>query len=289
MTRINHRIFGKTLAALATATALTLPGIAAAEINLTFGTYAADKPTATITKIRPFLTYLGRELSRILDEEVTISIQVASDYDLGIQNLVKGDVDFARFGPASYVTAKTQEDGIEIIAMESKKGKRTFYGIIAVHEDSDIQTVADLAGRSFAFGNELSTIGRYLSQSLLLDAGINADAVKNYAYLGRHDRVGTAVGKGDYDAGALKESTYKKLVAENVPLRVLSRFDNVTKPWIARAGLDPRIMAAMEQVFLGEINTEVLNTISKSGFLHGTDAHYDVIRQAMVRSRQFGG
>ena len=37
-----------------------------ADINLTFGTYAAVKPTATAHKFMPFLDYLAQEMAPIL-------------------------------------------------------------------------------------------------------------------------------------------------------------------------------------------------------------------------------
>ncbi|GLQ33946.1 hypothetical protein GCM10007939_02290 [Amylibacter marinus] len=261
--------------------------MAAAEIQLTFGTYTADKPTQTVQKFKPFLDYLSEKLSDQLQEPVKIKMQISGKYEQGIDELVNGTVDFSRFGPASYVSAKDRNTDIEIIAMESQNGKKTFKGIIAVHEDSDIQTLADLADRSFAFGDPLSTIGRYLAQSELIEAGIFEADLSDHAFLGRHDRVGTAVGKKDYDAGALKSSTFKKLQDKNVPIRKLVDFDNVTKPWIVRSDMDPRIVEAMRVVMLSATDKDVLKTVSKSGFIEGSDADYDDIRSAIAKSATF--
>jgi len=106
--------------------------------------------------------------------------------------------------------AKRANNGLRIIAVEKKNNSKVFYGIIAVHADSDIENVSQLAGRSFAFGDEGSTIGRFLSQLYLEKNGIHAGDLSKYEYLGRHDRVGTAVGARDFDAGALNEKTFKK-------------------------------------------------------------------------------
>jgi phosphate/phosphite/phosphonate ABC transporter binding protein len=266
-----------------------MPVGALAEIRLIFGTYAADKPTETVRAMKPFLNYLGQELSKRFSQDVMITTQIAVDYDKGIADLVNGEVDFARFGPASYVTAKDINAGIQILAMEAVNGQKTFKGIITVRQDSDIQDLADLRGRTFAFGNRLSTIGRYLAQKQLLDVGIDAGSLRSFDFLGRHDRVGTAVGKGDFDAGALKSSTFKKLLAKNVPLRAISSFDNVTKPWISRAGLDADMILALREVLLQVSDPQVLKSIKKSGFLPGDDTDYDVIREAILQSRAFGG
>ncbi len=260
---------------------------AIAQINLTFGTYAADKPTATARKFIPFLDYLAKEMSLALDEPVTIKIRIASQYSYGISDLTEGRVDFARFGPASYVTAKKQNPDIQIIAMETKNGKKTFKGIVAVNSDSNIKTLSDLKGYSFAFGDKLSTIGRYLAQAQLLEAGITGDDLKMFSYLGRHDKVGAAVGNKDFDAGALKESTYKKMRAANTPIKAIFSFDNVTKPWIARAGLSPRIYTALKITMLKASDPNALKNISKSGFISGDDSDFDIIRSAMTRSEQF--
>ncbi len=262
-------------------------GSARAEIELVFGTYADDKPSATVRQYRPFLTFLERRMEDLLGEEVTIRLAISKDYDASINDLATGRVDFARFGPASYVHAMERNSEIKIIAMESKNGKKRFQGVIAVHRDSDIQSVKDLVGLSFAFGDELSTIGRYLSQAYLLDEGVHGSDLHGFEYLGRHDLVGEAVGAGKFSAGALKESTFKELVAKGVPIRALVSFDNVTKPWLARSGLDPKVFDAMQQIMLSSQNEEMVKRVSKNGFLAGGDEDYDFIRRAMKRSQDF--
>ncbi len=263
------------------------PNDAGAGITLTFGTYAADKPTETVRKYRPFLTFLADRMSERLGEKVTIKLTIAKEYAEGIRQLAEGEVDFARFGPASYVVVKELNPDIRIVAMESKKGQKRFKGVIVVHRDSPIQSLEELSGLTFAFGDELSTIGRYLAQAQLLDVGISGEDLHSFAYLGRHDLVGEAVGAGKYAAGALKESTYKKLVAKGVPIRALSSFDNVTKPWLASADLDPRVLQAMQEVMLSVQNEEIVRRVSKNGFLASEDSDYDLIREAIEQSQSF--
>ena len=260
---------------------------ASAQVELTFGAYADDKPSETVRQYLPFLGFLESRLEQEINQPVSIRLDIAKGYDESIRDLAEGRVDFARFGPASYVHAMDQNPGIGIIAMESKKGKKRFKGVIAVHKDSDITQVEELAGRTFAFGDELSTIGRYLSQSYLLDHGISSQNLRGFSYLGRHDLVGESVGSGRFDAGALKESTFKSLISKGVPLRVLASFDNVTKPWLAASDMDPQIMDAMRRIMLASENEEIVKRVSKNGFLLGSDSDYDIIRRAMQRSKAF--
>ncbi len=260
---------------------------ARAAVDLKFGVYVSDKPTEMVRKFRPVLDALEASMSRDLGEPVRIRMRVAGDYETGIEDLVIGAVDFARFGPASYILAKARNPALRILAVESEKGTKVFYGIICVAEDSPIRTLEDLRGKSFAFGNQRSTIGRYLSQGLLVRHGITAKDLAFYDYLGRHDRVGTAVAHGRFDAGALKEGTFKKLVAKGAPIRAIASFPNVTKPWITRDGLAPKVFAALRAALLRMRDPAALKALKKDGFLVGGDDDYAVIREAMGSNARF--
>lgn len=257
------------------------------EISLDFGLYASDKPTVVVKQFRPILNYLEAALQKKLDEPIQIKIQVASSYEKGIQDLAEGRVDFSRFGPASYVEVKERNEKVRIIAIESQNGRKTFKGIICVHIDSKLLTIDDLRGKRFAFGDRLSTIGRYLSQQYLLKNGIRAPDLGSFDYLGRHDKVGYAVGLGQYDAGALKESTFLKLKKQGIPIKALAEFQNVTKPWIASSTLDEKIYVALQESLLELKNTAVINPLKMNGFVTGSADDYVTIRSAIQENDNF--
>ncbi len=257
------------------------------QIALNFGLYATDKPTVIVKNFRPIINYLEARLHEKLNDNVQINIQVASSYEKGIDVLAQGKVDFARFGPASYIEVKERNNKIRILAIESNNGSKRFKGIICVHAESHLATVQDLKGKSFAFGDQLSTIGRYLSQQYLADHGIRATDLSTYHYLGRHDKVGHAVGLGQYDAGALKENTFDKLKKQGVPIKALADFQNVTKPWIASSTLDTNIYMALQESLLELKNIEILKTLKMDGFVVGSDNDYEIIRKAILENNNF--
>ncbi|MFK5986728.1 MAG: PhnD/SsuA/transferrin family substrate-binding protein [Pseudomonadota bacterium] len=258
-----------------------------ADIVLNFGVYTSDKPTEMIKKFRPAMNYLQQKMTLATGEKVTIKIQVAKSYQQGLYDLVSGKVDFSRFGPASYILAKEQDNNISIIAIESKKGKKQFFGLICAASNSPINSIKDLNNKRFAFGNKRSTIGRYLAQTYLLNEGIKANNLKQYKYLGRHDKVAMAVANGQYDAGALKEGTYTKLVKKGVQLKVLAKFPNVTKPWIASSQLDKTLLQKLRTILLETTDKKVLKSLSKDGFLIGNDKDYQIIRESMADNFKF--
>ena len=256
-------------------------------LRLNFGVYSSNKPSAMVRVFKPALKELERRMGERLEREVDIRMQIARDYERGITDLTEGRVDFSRFGPASYIEARRANPDLSILAMENEKNSRVFYGIIAVASDSDIRSVDDLRGRSFAFGDEGSTIGRFLSQLYLEQHGIRAGNLSRYEYLGRHDKVGTAVAAGDFDAGALNEKTFKKLLEAGENLRELVRFPNVTKPWIARSGLDAEVFDALQASLLEIEDADALAGLKIDGFLSGSDADYNDIRRAIEDNATF--
>ena len=276
------------LIAVTLATACVMSTANAAEkLRLNFGVYSSNKPSAMVKLFRPVLKELESSMSAKLQREVDIRMQIAKNYDQGISDLVNGNVDFSHFGPASYVEAKRMNNDINILAVEQRDNSKVSYGIIAVHQDSDIEDISDLRGKSFAFGDPGSTIGRFLSQLELVQSGILGVDLSRYEYLGRHDKVGTAVGAKAFDAGALNEKTFKKLVEAGEPIRELVRFPNVSKPWISRSGLDEEVLKALRESLLSVSDPKVNAAMKIDGFLEGSDLDYAVIRRAMEDNDAF--
>lgn len=258
-----------------------------ADIQLSFGLYTSDKPTTLVKKFRPILNSLEKTMSESLNTKVTIKLSIAKTYEQGVFALTKGEVDFARLGPASFIQALQNNPNLSLLAMETKKGKKHFKGVICVHKDSNIKSVSELKGKRFAFGNKRSTIGRYLSQQHLMKHGIKAHNLASYDYLGRHDKVGYAVANKNFDAGALKKSTLKKLIKKGQPLKIIASFNNVTKPWVARENLDKNVKEKLQTALLKLKDKVILKALKKDGFITATLKDYAEIKNAMKTNKIF--
>lgn len=281
------RVTRLVLAGLLPLMAAAWPGAAQADLTLSFGVYSSDKPSAMVRQFRPILNTLENKLSDMRGETVKIRMHVAKSYQEGLNDLVTGKVDFSRFGPASYITAKESDNNIEILAIETNKGKKVFNGVIVVGARSGIKTIAELHGKAFAFGDEESTIGRYLAQLYLLRHNIRSADLGSYEYLGRHDAVGAAVGSGRFDGGALQESSYAKLVKDGVPIKAIAEFPNVTKPWIARGRLPAPIKADLRKALLAVTKDQGLHELNVDGFTDGSDEDFAFIRESMLNNYLF--
>lgn len=255
-------------------------------LSLTFGVYQTDKATVMYRMFTPVLEAIQDDMSRQIGRPVDIQLTIFKSYDDGIRALVEGHVDLVHFGPASYVTAKAKNPDIQLVAMEHEKGEKRFKGVIVVQKDSPIQTIEELRGKRFAFGDKNSTIGRYLVQAELVDHGVYAKDLASFKYLERHDQVAGAVELGDFEAGSVKSSTFKKY-ADKGTLRKLAEFENVTKPVVARAGFDPAVFSAVQTAFYGLKDESALKELKISGFMPTADAEYDFVREGMKKAAKF--
>ena len=236
-------------------------------------------------KFGPIMEYLEKDFAAA-KHPASFDLKIYPSYNAALDALVTGDCDFVRFGPASYIKAKERNPDIRLLVMEHKNKQKRFSGVFIVSQDSTISSIHDLKGKTFAFGDKLSTIGRYLSQAELVRAGIKASDLKSFSYLGRHDKVAMAVGVGNYDAGVVKINTFKKF-SEKQGLKEIGRFDNVTKPWVVRAGFNDELFILLQKSLLGLTDKVVLKKLKQHGFLKTTDNEYDFVRKGMALSTAF--
>ena len=114
--------------------------------TLIFGTYAFEKPTTTVRKLRPILDALEQKLELQLGHSIKIKMRVAKSYRAAIADLTAGRVDFGRYGQAAYIMAKAAQRDLKVISVEGDHKKKTFKSVIVVHQNSSIQSFADFDG-----------------------------------------------------------------------------------------------------------------------------------------------
>lgn len=253
-------------------------------VDIKFGIYTSDKASVMYKKFKPIINYLEND-AKNQNINLNISIKIYPTYESALEGIVKGDYDFARFGPASYILAKQRNSKIRLLVKEEQKGKNFFNGVFIVKKTSTIKSLIDLKNKSFAFGDYQSTVGRYLAQNEMLKVGLKAEDLSRFEYLGRHDKVALSVVNGNFDAGVVKESTYEKY--KDRGLVSVFEFPNVTKPWLVRAELDEKVYNILKNSLLKLKDKKVLKFIKKTGFLEVDDKDYTIIKKSMDNSSKF--
>jgi phosphonate transport system substrate-binding protein len=187
--------------------------------------------------------------------------------------------------------ARSQNRDITLLAREERNGEALFQGHIVVREKSPIQELADLQGRTFCFGAPTSTLGTVLPKKLLLDAGFTPREI-HVKYITGHDDVARAILGGKADAGCVKHGTYTDPDFRE-GLRSLQVVRNLTKPWVARSGLEPWIADTIREALLSldgksTAHRKALGAMTEgrdrlTGFTTTAPAEFDFIHEALER------
>ena len=129
---------------------------------------------------------------------------VATEY-AGVIEAMCADTPEAHMGSLAtfaYVLAN-ERCGVEAELVALRYGSPTYNGQIIAGADTGINSLADLAGKTFCRPDPLSTSGWIIPQLTMRAAGINPDTdLAEVVDAGSHDAVVAAVYNGDCDAGA---------------------------------------------------------------------------------------
>ncbi|MEJ7931191.1 putative selenate ABC transporter substrate-binding protein [Ramlibacter sp. AN1015] len=193
--------------ALATSLA-SLPIVGRAQAGTLRVTAIPDEsPTELARKAAPLMRYLEERLA------MPVRFTPVTDYAAAVEALVNGQVDLAWFGGFTFVQAHHRSGG-KVIPLVQRAEDESFRSVF-ITADAGIRSLADLKGRTLAFGSPSSTSGHLMPRSFLLAAGIDPDRdLRRVAFSGAHDATVAAVASGKVSAGALNASVWEKLLSE---------------------------------------------------------------------------
>lgn len=255
----------------------------------------ADKPTKLILAVHPYLPaneIINRytPLARYLESETghKIEIRIGKDYKEHTDHIGNDLVDIAFMGPASYVKMVNQYGKKPILARLEINGAPVFHGNIIVRDDSPIQTLDDLIGKSFAFGDPSSTMSYLVPLYMLNKSGIALQQLKLYEFLGSHNNVALGVLTGDYDAGAVKNEVFLKYKARG--LKSLKKTPELSEHlFITSSTMPPELITNLQQAMykLASLpqGKSILGSIKKhtSGLVPANNSDYDNLREILMR------
>ncbi len=131
------------------------------------------------------------------------------DYQTLLDCLLRGDVDIAWMPPM--LMAQAVRRGAGIVAVSARAGQLGYCGSIVVRDDSQLQVLRDLQGKSMAWVDKESASGHVFTKGLLeKEFGPVSEFLGRTSYHGSHRAVCDAVANGWTDAG----STYVVLDEE---------------------------------------------------------------------------
>lgn len=138
---------------------------------------------------------------------VPVRIFTPADYDGVIQGLLGGSLDMAWLGASGYAKLYLSDpDVVEPVMVKTNTdGSYGYYSVGFARADSGIESIEDLEGRQFAFGDPNSTSG-YLIPSIEIPSTYDVtmesgDFFGEVVFVGGHEQTIVAVANGSVDAG----------------------------------------------------------------------------------------
>lgn len=144
---------------------------------------------------RPLASYLAQKLGR------SVELRTVDTWEGLAKSLANGETDIALMGPWGYVLAN-HVAGAQVVSTIEYDGKPEYFAIIVTHPDSGIQTMADLKGKTFAFGDKGSTSGYLIPLHHFMTQGIDPEKYFSKVLYTKHQAIETLVAAGQLDAGA---------------------------------------------------------------------------------------
>ncbi len=185
------------LAVAAASAAMAAPAAWAQGMPLKFGVglFQPDREKNDAT-YRPLAQHLSARLGR------PVELRTVDSWEGLAKSLANGETDLALMGPWGYVLAN-HSAGAQVVSTILYEGKPEYFAIIVTHPDSGIKTLADLKGRSFAFGDKGSTSGWLIPTHHFMKLGITEPEKYFRRVLHtKHQAIETQVAAGQLDAGA---------------------------------------------------------------------------------------
>jgi phosphonate transport system substrate-binding protein len=234
----------------------------------------------------PLRDYLAKAMGEKVD------LIIPTNYNATVEGLGNDSLDFAYLGGLTYIKAHARYGVVPIVQRESD---REFHALFITHTGTQINTLQDLKGHSFAFGDINSTSGHLMPFDALQRAGINPDADLQFRYTGSHPATAKAVEAGVIDAGVLDESVHDAMLQSGQLDKTKVRVFFTTPPfvdyvWVARKQVDPAIRDKFADAFLAlkpGRDDQILAILRGEKFVRAEDAQYDMLRQVATALKLF--
>jgi len=241
--------------------------------------------------IIPHRSPLGNEqaygmLIEALEKETGFIFQWigSKTYDEVINKIGTKQADIGYIGAFGYVEAR-DNFGVRLIARTyGKKRKDSYYSMIITREESSLNTLQDLKGKSFVFNDPKSTSGFLFPMVALKKAGIKMEDFSEVKHVTRHANSLLAVYNKHVDAGAISSTAKEKVNIDFSKIKILWKSGPIYKgPWIANKDLSDeqfyKIQSALLKISNYKDAEKIFKDLGTKGFIKGLDMDYDNIRE----------
>lgn len=282
---------------LATITIFVAIGVAAAKDNcLVMGLIPAEDPKAMIARYTPMKDFIEKEMGQC------VNLFTATDYTGVIEAMRAKKVDFAWFGPFSYVLANERANAEAFAVGVDKKGNTTYQSyIVATPEvaqklaistplegQKGLETLVEKLNNhkkafTYTFTETASTSGYAVPRYYMHLANIAPDKVfKKVGFVGTHDAAALVVKNKIIDMASVYDETYLTLIDKNkiTPDSVVIIWKSPAipgEPFAYRADLDTKTKDLLKKAMV-KLPSDLTGSARLTGYKLTDDSNYKVIK-----------
>ncbi len=241
-------------------------------------------PVEGAANVKERFQELNGHIAKVLGVEVEAFS--ASDYAGIITAMANKHIEFAYFGPKSYVDAATKANAQALVMELDETGQPGYLGIVITNKKSGIKTMEEAKGKTFAFTDPNSTSGFLVPNMLFYrDMKVNPkEYFSDVRFSGSHGASILLVKNNDIDVAATNNIDFARAVESgnitNDDVNILWTSDLIPgAPYCARADLPESLKAAyMGAMLMYNGDKEGLKKLGVSGYSYTEDKVYDPIR-----------
>ncbi|MRH44236.1 phosphate/phosphite/phosphonate ABC transporter substrate-binding protein [Aquibacillus halophilus] len=237
-------------------------------------------------------------LAEKLSEELGVEVEgrVMTNYTALVEAMGTNEVQIGFIPAFGYVLAN-QEHDVEVILKSERFGSGTYKAQYIVGADSGIETLADLEGTTWAYGDPTSTSGYLFPAAQIMDEfGVENPETEFFAeskQTGGHDQSAIAVLEGEADVATTfddvrtgLEEDYPTIMEET---KILTYTDEIPNDTISvTKELDDELVQEIKAAFLSFNDNEEMITIMNEVYnwdriIEAEDSEYDVVRSTFEK------
>lgn len=210
---------------------------------------AMISPKETTIYYQELIEYLASKIEH--DAELTQRKTYGEVNEL----LAKRQIDLAFICTGPFATGADRY-GIEAIATPIVRGQPFYHSYLIVNKDSDLQSLADLEGKDFAFTDPESNTGALVPRYWLRQLGATPETFfRSFTYTYSHDNAIMAVAKNLVDGAAVDGHMWEYYQRRNPfyssKTRVIKKSEPFgSPPLVVSKALDPKMKVALKKMIL---------------------------------------
>ncbi|AJF07113.1 phosphate/phosphite/phosphonate ABC transporter substrate-binding protein [Geoalkalibacter subterraneus] len=192
---------------------------------------------------------------------IHFDLKAGNSYAAVVEGMCNDQVDIAWFGASTYGLAN-EKCGVELLAVDVTQGDSSYYSGVFTRKGNDIKSLADLKGKSMAFGSPNSTSSFNFPVAMLLAGGVDPTTdLSKIIIAGSHSASIAALAEGKVDAAAASYNSFEKAVKNGAidpgKFAPLAKSQPIPNPPLAmNKGLDSELKKKLRKAF-SEIHTKI--------------------------------